>query len=71
MLDMVLGFAHLADVIVARDVLDEDVLCNTCVIGCIARLDVDWRVQNRHPALPILVQVCDKVLRKLQQSFET
>ena len=54
---------YLAYIWVACDVLDEDVLGNAAVIGCIARFDVNGRVQDGHPALPVLVQLRHKGLR--------
>ncbi len=54
---------YLAYIWMSRDIFDKDILGNAAVIGRIAGLDVDGRVQNRHPALPVLVQLRHKLLR--------
>ena len=47
---------HLANVGLPCDIEQEDLIPDARVISGVALLDVDWRVQQQHPALPLLPQ---------------
>ena len=53
---------HLPCVWLAVDASDPYVCSVAAVKGCIALLDVDGRIQDRHPALPVLAQHGHKTL---------
>ena len=47
----------------ASEILHEDILSDTAVIGRMAWPDVDGRIQNRNPTLPCTVNLCHKILQ--------
>jgi hypothetical protein len=55
--------SDLACVGAASDVFDKHPRGNAAVVRAVVLLDVDGRVQDWHPALPILVQQRPEVLR--------